>query len=83
MDYMKLNKVTRKSHLPIPFIHQMLDRLDGKEFYCFHDGYLGYNHIVIAPKDQERQNSHAPIESLHLEGFHLDYAMLIQCFKDA
>ncbi|PIN26668.1 DNA-directed DNA polymerase [Handroanthus impetiginosus] len=40
MDYRKLNKATRKDHFPLPFIDQMLDRLAGKEFYCFLDGYL-------------------------------------------
>ncbi|KAL4281009.1 hypothetical protein GQ457_03G013030 [Hibiscus cannabinus] len=39
MDYRKLNKATRKDHFPLPFIDQMLDRLAGKQFYCFLDGY--------------------------------------------
>ncbi|KAL4363177.1 hypothetical protein GQ457_04G023060 [Hibiscus cannabinus] len=30
----------------------MLDRLAGKQFYCFLDGYSGYNQIAIAPEDQ-------------------------------
>ncbi|KAL4351851.1 hypothetical protein GQ457_06G014510 [Hibiscus cannabinus] len=41
MDYRKLNKATKKDHFPLPFIDQMLDRLAGKEFYCFLDGYSG------------------------------------------
>ena len=53
MDYRKLNKATRKDHFPLPFIDQMLDRLAGKEYYCFMDGYSGYNQIAIAPEDQE------------------------------
>ncbi|KAL4271816.1 hypothetical protein GQ457_13G014620 [Hibiscus cannabinus] len=52
MDYRKLNKVTRKDHFPLPFIDQMHDRLAGKPFYYFLDGYSGYNQIVIAPEDQ-------------------------------
>jgi hypothetical protein len=32
----------------------MLERLTGKSFYCFLDGYSGYNQIVINPKDQEK-----------------------------
>ncbi|PIN20749.1 DNA-directed DNA polymerase [Handroanthus impetiginosus] len=54
MDYRKLNKATRKYHFPLPFIDQMLDRLVGKEFYCFLAGYFGYNQIAIAPEDQEK-----------------------------
>ncbi|KAK8510798.1 hypothetical protein V6N12_009640 [Hibiscus sabdariffa] len=54
MDYRKLNKATKKDHFPLPFIDQMLDRLAGKEFYCFLDGYSGYNQFAIAPEDQEK-----------------------------
>ncbi|XP_070049012.1 uncharacterized protein [Nicotiana tomentosiformis] len=43
MDYRKLNKVTRKDHLPLPFLDQMLDRLAGRAFYYFLDRYSGYN----------------------------------------
>ena len=43
IDYRKLNKATRKDHFPLPFIDQMLDRLAGHEFFCFLDGYSGYN----------------------------------------
>ena len=53
MDYRKLNKATRKDHFPLPFIDQMLDRLAGHSFYCFLDGYSGYNQIAIALEDQE------------------------------
>ncbi|CAM8932324.1 unnamed protein product [Rhodiola kirilowii] len=35
-------------------VHQMLDRLVGKPYFCFLDGFSGYNQIPIAPKDQEK-----------------------------
>ncbi|KAM2179028.1 hypothetical protein ACFX1R_034048 [Malus domestica] len=54
IDYRKLNNTTRKDHFPLPFIDQMLERLAGHSFYCFLDGYSGYNQIVIAPDDQEK-----------------------------
>ncbi|CAN6547132.1 unnamed protein product [Malus baccata var. baccata] len=54
IDYRKLNNTTRKDHFPLPFIDQMLERLAGHSFYCFLDGYSGYNQIVIAPEDQEK-----------------------------
>ncbi|PIN24288.1 DNA-directed DNA polymerase [Handroanthus impetiginosus] len=56
----KLNKATRKDHFPLPFIDQMLDRLAGKEFYCFLAGYSGYNQIAIAPEDQEKTTFTCP-----------------------
>jgi hypothetical protein len=33
---------------------QMLECLAGKSFYCFLDGYSGYNQIIINPEDQEK-----------------------------
>ncbi|KAJ9538724.1 hypothetical protein OSB04_031457 [Centaurea solstitialis] len=60
MDYRQLNLATKKDHFPLPFIDQMLDRLAGKEFYCFLDGYSGYNQIHIAPEDQEKTTFTCP-----------------------
>ena len=51
IDYQKLNKATRKDHFSLSFMDQMLDRLAGHEYYCFLDGYSGYNQIAIAPED--------------------------------
>ncbi|CAN6544105.1 unnamed protein product [Malus baccata var. baccata] len=60
IDYQKLNAMTRKDHFPLPFIDQMLERLAGHSFYCFLDGYSGYNQIVIAPDDQEKTSFTCP-----------------------
>jgi len=54
IDYRKLNAATRKDHLPLPFIDQMLERLAGHEYYYFLDGYSGCNQIRITPEDQEK-----------------------------
>ena len=43
MDYRKLNAWIEKDHFPMPFMDQMLDRLAEKGWYCFLDGYSGYN----------------------------------------
>jgi len=54
IDYRKFNQATRKDHFPLPFMDQMLERLAGKEYYCFLDGYSGYNQITVDPQDQEK-----------------------------
>ena len=54
IDYRKLNNATRKDHFPLPFLDQMLERLAGYQYYCFLDGYSGYNQIHISPEDQEK-----------------------------
>lgn len=35
MNYRKLNNTTKKDHFLLLFIDQILDRLVGKEYYCF------------------------------------------------
>ncbi|CAM8880314.1 unnamed protein product [Rhodiola kirilowii] len=60
IDYRKLNAVTRKDHFPLPFIDQMLDRLAGKPYFCFLDGFSGYNQIPIAAEDQEKTTFTCP-----------------------
>ncbi|RDX96883.1 hypothetical protein CR513_20409, partial [Mucuna pruriens] len=54
IDYRKLNQPTRKDHFPLPFIDQVLEKLSGKSYYCFLDGFSGYMQIHIAPEDQHR-----------------------------
>ena len=61
IDYRKLNKTTRKDNFPLPFLDQMLKKLAGHEYYCFLDGYSGYNHITISLEDQEKKHIHVPI----------------------
>ena len=39
---------------------QMLDRLAGHDYYCFLDGYSGYNHINISLEDQEKTTFTCP-----------------------
>ncbi|XP_070014708.1 uncharacterized protein [Nicotiana sylvestris] len=60
IDYRRLNDVTRKDHFSLPFIDQMLERVAGHGFYCFLDGYYGYNQIPIAPEDQEKSTFTCP-----------------------
>ena len=60
IDYRKLNKATRKYHFPLSFLDQMLDKLAGHEYYCFLDGYSGYNQISIALEDQEKTTFTCP-----------------------
>ena len=38
----------------------MLDRIAGNEYFCFLDGYSGYNQITIAPEDQDKTTFTCP-----------------------
>nr|GEZ79492.1 reverse transcriptase domain-containing protein [Tanacetum cinerariifolium] len=60
IDYRKLNEATRKDHLPLPFMDQILERLAGNEYYCFLDCFSGYFQIPIDSKDQEKTTFTSP-----------------------
>ena len=60
IDYRKLNSITRKDHFPLSFMDQILERVAGHQFYCFLDGYSGYNQIEIALEDQEKTTFTCP-----------------------
>jgi hypothetical protein len=61
IDFKKLNATIRKDHFPIPFIDEMLERLAGKSFFCFLDGFSGYYQIIVTYEDQEKNNIHLSI----------------------
>jgi hypothetical protein len=57
IDYRKLNATTRKDHFPLPFIDKMVERLAGHDYYCFLDGYSGYNQVLVDPEEQEKNDA--------------------------
>ncbi|XP_073290992.1 uncharacterized protein [Primulina huaijiensis] len=60
IDFRKLNLATRKDHFSLSFIDQTLERLVGKFYFCFLDGFSGYYQIVIAQEDQEKTTFTCP-----------------------
>jgi hypothetical protein len=60
IDFRKVNKVTNKDHYPLPFIHQMLERLSKKSHFCFLDGYSGFSQIAVKKQDQEKTTFTCP-----------------------
>ena len=60
VDFREINKATLKYYFPLPFIDQVLDTLVGKQYFSFLDGYSGYNHILIAPKDRDKNTFTCP-----------------------
>ncbi|KAL4027869.1 hypothetical protein IC575_011059 [Cucumis melo] len=56
IDYRKLNEVTKKDHFPLPFLDQMIERLAGRSYFCFLDGFSDFYQIPIACEDQKKTN---------------------------
>ena len=64
------------------FMDQMLDRLAEKGWYCFLDGYSGYNQISIAPEDQEKTTFTCPYGTFAFKRMPFDCVMHQLLFKD-
>ncbi|CAN6465740.1 unnamed protein product [Victoria cruziana] len=60
IDYRKLNNATRKDHFPLPFLDQVLEWLASQSYFCFLDGYSGYNQVPVHPGDQEKTTFTCP-----------------------
>jgi hypothetical protein len=48
----KLNDACLNDPFPTPFTNEVLKNVGGQEAYSFIDGFTGYHHIKIAPKDR-------------------------------
>nr|GEW12419.1 reverse transcriptase domain-containing protein [Tanacetum cinerariifolium] len=81
IDYRNLNEATRKDHFSLSFMDQMLERLEGNQYYYFLDGFSGYFQIPIDPKDQEKPHSPTHTERLLIAVCLLGYAMLQARFR--
>ena len=53
----------------------MSDRLAGKEYYCFLNGYSDYNQIAIALEDQQKTTFTCPYGTFAFKRMHLP----VQC----
>ena len=56
----EVERCDKKDHFPLPFIDQILDKLASQNYFCFFDGYSGYNQIVIHSDDQEKTTFTCP-----------------------
>ena len=53
--------MTKKDHYPLPCMDQILEKLACQNYFCFLDGYSGYNQINIHKDDQEKTTFTCPL----------------------
>ncbi|XP_070054276.1 uncharacterized mitochondrial protein AtMg00860-like [Nicotiana tomentosiformis] len=63
----------------MPFIDQILDRLAGRSFSCFMDGYSGYNQINIALENQEKTKFTCPYGTFAFSRMSFGLILLAEC----
>ena len=54
IDFRDVNRACPKDDFPLPNIDMIVDMTVGYEIYSLMDGFSRYNHIKIAPEDQEK-----------------------------
>lgn len=60
VDFKILNKVSLKDNYPLPKMDHILQNVVGSQRMSKLDGSLGYNQIMVHPKDQEKTNITTP-----------------------
>ncbi|CAN6453751.1 unnamed protein product [Victoria cruziana] len=66
IDNRKLNSATRKDHFPLPFLDQVVERMAGKSYFCFLDGYFNYNQVEVHPDDEDKTTFTCPFGTFAL-----------------
>ena len=54
VDYQDLNRASPKDNFSLPHIDTLVDNTAKHSLFSFMDGFSGYNHIRMAPKDMEK-----------------------------
>jgi hypothetical protein len=54
IDFLKMNKVTKKDHYPLLLMNQMLEKLSKHSHFYYLDGYSGFSQIPVHKDDQEK-----------------------------
>ncbi|XP_070020220.1 uncharacterized protein [Nicotiana sylvestris] len=67
--------------MPLESSHEGSDSLAVQDYYCFLDGYSGYNQILIVPKDQEKTPSLVLMALTLSRECHLGCAIHVRLFK--
>jgi hypothetical protein len=60
VDFWNLNKISKKDNYPLPKMEHILQRVTGASGMSMIEGFSGYNHIFVLPKDRENTTFTTP-----------------------
>jgi hypothetical protein len=56
VDFINLNRSSRKDNYPLPKMEHILQRVTGASRISMIDGFYGYNQIFVLPEDRENKS---------------------------
>ena len=65
VDFRNLNKDCPKDEFPLPNMDLLIDSAARSSMFSFMDGFSGYNHIRMAPKDAEKTAFRTPMGNFY------------------
>jgi hypothetical protein len=54
VDFINLNKISKKDNYPLPKMEHILQRVTGSSRMSMIHGFSGYNQIFVLPEDREK-----------------------------
>ena len=65
VDFRNLNRACLKDEFLLPNMDLLIDSAEGSAMFPFMDGFSGYNHIRMAPRDAEKTAFRTPIGNFY------------------
>ena len=81
INYQKLNKITVKDSYLLPCIDEMMDRLQGSEFFTKFDLKSGYNQIRTQPGNEWKTTFMTPFGLYRMKVMTFGFANAPPCFQ--
>jgi len=83
IDYRKLNQATKNDYFSLPFKDEILERLNGRLYYCFLDECSASISVPIAYWNREKTTFAYPFGTYPFNKMFLVHVVLLVCFKGA
>ena len=65
VDFRNLDRACPKDEFPLPNMDLLIDSVAGSAMFSFMNGFNGYNHIRMAPRDEEKIAFKTPIGNFY------------------
>jgi hypothetical protein len=82
VDFINLNRCSRKDNYPLPKMEHILQRVTGSVRMSMIDGFSGYNQIYVLPEDREKTTFTTPWGTFKMPFGLMNTGATLQCAMD-